>query len=145
MAPVARPVQAAKATVLKSECAGAGSNPNLVRLDVPEVRLDRHEPASMQVQRALHDAGVTGRAHELAASTAASGGQSDLYYHFYAVRVERPADDASFVPLSDALAACRLGEGDAQTQDLLGPVARETRWIPSLRMTVDRARSLTQA
>ena len=70
----------------------------------------------------------------------ASSGQSDLYYHFWARKVERPG--TNFILLSDALTLCRQGDGDVQTETALLRLADYLGWIPNLEMSVERARVL---
>jgi hypothetical protein len=87
---------------------------------------------------------LPGRPRQLAFHSAASSGQSDLYYHSVACRVETPTPEtrASYVPLAEALRLCRQGHGDAQSEATLLRLADHLGWIPELGMDLATVRGV---
>ncbi len=150
MDPVERPVLAAKGLALDSERTYKDENTDLVALDVPEIRVDLNGAkgdaigalADQAMQASLTARGVTAKATRLGASCDASPGQTDMRYHFFGAKIDKPKDTEAFVPLSDAIAACRAGQGDAATEALLLRLAKSESYVPTLRMTVERAQKM---
>lgn len=104
------------------------------RRDVTDAPLDR----GADFAKALKDTVELGR------PCGASSGQSDLYYHFGATKVDIPEKPTGegYVTLAEAIKECRSGEGDAQTEALLWRLADHLRWNPNLGMSwddIDRA------
>lgn len=146
MSPTERPALAAKALALDGERTYKDENTNLVALDVDNLKIEL-DGATGDKTNALADAAVVsafgeGSVKRLGAACDASPGQSDLRFHFFANQIETPKDKTAFVPLSEAIAACRDGAGDAATEALLLRLAADQRWIPSLGMSVDRAKKM---
>jgi hypothetical protein len=149
MEPVERPVMAIKGTNLVAECRYKDENVDLVREEAPEVRVavdeavgSSSETAAASVREELRRRGLAVEPRKLCEHTDASGGQTDLRYHFYAAQVPPPSATDGFVPLSDAIQMCRQGQGDVATESLLISLARSpgVDWIPELGMTVADAR-----
>lgn len=133
------PALAVKGFLDKSESGYHDQKTDLVRDNLPEFKLDLQDTEE-QLQRLVASSGYTGKAEKLISDQGASEGQSDLRYHFYALPSERGSD---FIPLREALRACRLGEaGDAQTEGALSFLADRLNYIPGLDMTVEEARKL---
>ena len=150
---VERPVLAVKGLALDGERSYKLENTELVRRDVPELQIQLEGAQAgaalaavlTGVKAGLTAAGITGAPVPLGAPVDASPGQTDLRYHFYGVTVAVPAEAAErarFVPLSDAIALCRQGEGDAATEALLLRLADAAGWVPSLRMSLATAEKL---
>jgi hypothetical protein len=132
---VERPVLAIKGLLPSSERNYRNENTDLARPDLPEYQVSP-KSAQMEVSHRIGAEPV-----QLCADQGASEGQSDLRYHFFAHRVEQPGAD--FVPLREALRACREGRaGDAQSEGALVFLADQLNYIPALDMTVDEARAL---
>lgn len=90
--------------------------------------------------------GLAGEPRRLGSSVDASPGQSDLRYHYFQLEVPLGMVDKRFVPLSQALKACRTeAHGDANTEALLLRLAEQTGWIPTLGMSVSAAKEASKA
>lgn len=84
--------------------------------------------------------GLAGAPKKLGSSVDASPGQSDLRYHLYHLEVPPGVADSRFIPLADALRACRQdGQGDTTTEALLLRLAAHAGWLPTLGMSVKAA------
>jgi hypothetical protein len=111
------------------------------RRDLEDFPLARSADALQQIRQRCG-----GEVMVLGEKTSASSGQCDLYYHFAASWVvELPVDADSFVPLAEAIALCRCGHGDAQTEGLLQRLADRLGWIPGLGMSLGEARPLLES
>ena len=77
-----------------------------------------------------------GLPHRLAQHSAASSGQSDLFYWSYSCRIDPPeaSDRKNFFTLADAIRLCRSGHGDAQSEATLLRLATHLDWLPQLGM-----------
>lgn len=111
----------------------SAANPPIRRLDISDVKVSRGQNPVVELREHF-----AGRLRTLSAKTGASGGQSDLYYHFLACETE-PAE--GFMPLSQAIRECRTGQGDAQTEATLLRLADSLQWIPSLNLSLEEART----
>lgn len=106
----------------------APSSPNIRRLDIEDLKLERDLNPLEQIDSAL-----AGEIMMLDAKTSASGGQCDLYYYYAACwRVKK---DDSFIPIAEAISACRQGQGDTHTEAVLQRLAQRLEWIPELGMS----------
>lgn len=131
---VERPVMAAKGLLPPSERSYRNENTDLVRPDLVEMKVTPGG-ARAEVEKAL---GVP--VTPLCSHQGASEGQTDLRYHYFAAEGKA---DASFVPLREALRACRQGNaGDAPMEGALDFLAWKKDYIPCLDMTVEEARRL---
>ena len=161
---IERPVMAAKGTVLADEIAYKNENYELVRKDLAEVKVELPLPASLspdelqakaktldipglarkQAAVALEARGLKAELTTLGSPVFASPGQSDLQFHFLGAELASPpADKSAFVPLSDALRLVRAeGQGDAGTEAALLRLADALGWVPSLGMSLGRAKKL---
>lgn len=97
-----------------------------------------------------------GRLGSLAPGNAASSGQSDLFYHYFACQVQpprvspstptsgnsNPGASSDYLPLSQAILLTREGHGDAQTEATLLRLADRLEWIPQLGMSREQALEL---
>lgn len=143
-----RPVMAAKALALDGERTYKDENTNLIAQDVMNLKFDIGDAKGGAITKIADEAvnfACGGAAKRLGAACDASPGQSDLRLHFFSNEVSTPTtktDKEGFIPLSDAIALCRGGEGDAGTEALLLRLATDQGWIPSLKMTVGRASKL---
>lgn len=164
MSEIDRPVMAAKGTALADEVAYKNENYDLVRRDLTEIRielplsselspeaiqtkanqLDIQALAFAQAEKSLAESGLKIQVQGLGSPVFASPGQADLQFHFFAAKLDAPPADASeFVPLSQALRLVRVGgQGDAGTEAALLRLADALGWIPSLDMSVGRARKI---
>lgn len=162
--PLERPVMAAKGTALAGEIAYENENYALVRDDLVEVKVQLPLPIDLSpselqqaskaldipklahdgVTQALSSRGVKADLAALGAPVFASPGQSDLQFHFFAARLSSPPPAAQgFVTLGEALRKVRTeGVGDAGTEAALLRLADAIGWVPSLGMSVERARKL---
>lgn len=111
----------------------------VTRLDVSDMKVARDQDPIVQLSGEF-----PGKLHRLGAKSGASGGQSDLYYHYLACETTQPQDKAGqeLVTLSEAIRLCRTGHGDSQTEAALLRLADSLNWIPSLQMDVDQAKHL---
>ena len=141
--PIERLPLAIKGLALDGECPGEADT-RLARLDVLEAKMHIGSEHRAHVIESLaeHAAeaivgarSISSAPRRLGSSFDASPGQSDLRYHLFAVEVPLKTVDRRFVPLSDALAAVRAGEGDAGTEAILLRLADDLDWIPGLRMS----------
>lgn len=92
----------------------------------------------------LEVSGLPGPVQPLSMHSAASSGQSDLYYHNLACRVDpgRLEDTSDFVTLAEAIRLCRTGQGDVQSEATLLRLADRLEWLPQLGMSRTQAREL---
>lgn len=113
----------------------APESPKVIRKDFEDVPISRDREALGQMPEGTRSLGQAG---------GASAGQSDLYYHFMAREVAVPENPTAegFVPISQAIALCRSGEGDAQTEALCERLCDDLEWIPNLELSVSQARRL---
>lgn len=162
--PIERPVMAAKGTALADQIAYKNENYALVRDDLVEVKVPLPLPITLSpselqqasaqldipkiaqdgVSQALSARGVKAELSTLGSPVFASPGQSDLQFHFFAARLSSPPSAGEhFLPLGEALRAVRTeGVGDAGTEAALLRLADALGWVPSLGMTLKRARKL---
>lgn len=112
----------------------APEEPNILRFDVEDIKINRDQPVEIKSMTLL------------GAPSSASSGQSDLYYHLYAQRVERipTGEKGKFYPLAEALRFCRTGHGDVQTEALLLRLAEKLEWEPTLGMSYEEVRAYTE-
>jgi hypothetical protein len=139
-----RPLQALKGTgVFGQECDPTQDNTNLVRKDLMDFKIDREEAAGPQLANLLaSELKVQSQPRELCAKTSTSSGSNDLYYHFYAVEVDKPPAGVQFVPLAQAVLGCRGGDADPLSESTLLSLYDQLGWIPQLGMSVESARQL---
>lgn len=129
-----RPSLAVRALALEGECQEPGLASSWLRQDVLDLKVSRDRPVAEQLAEY--------RPIQLGAPTTASAGQCDLKYSFWASEADSTSDLSDYVPLGQALKLCRSGEGDAQTEAALLRLAEHLRWIPTLGMSVEKARRL---
>lgn len=131
---VERPVMAVKGLLPPSERSYRNENTDLVRPDLLDFKV---HPSTALVEA---EKAVGGPVERLCAHQGASEGQTDLRYHLFSREV---AGGEGFVPLREALRACRQGDaGDAQMEGALDFLAWKKDYIPGLDMTVEEARRL---
>jgi hypothetical protein len=111
----------------------------VTRLDVSDRKVARDQDPILQLSEEF-----PGKLRRLGAKSGASGGQSDLYYHYLACETTQLQDKAGqqLVTLSEAIRLCRTGDGDSQTEAALVRLADSLNWIPSLQMDVEQAKQL---
>lgn len=117
----------------------APGSPAVRRRDLRDVPVPRGLDA-MIASGALEK--MFGRLGSLAPGNAASSGQSDLFYHYFACQIPPPRASAAatnFVPLGQAIRLTRQGHGDAQTEATLLRLADRLEWIPQLGMSREQA------
>ncbi len=135
----------------------APGSPAVRRRDIRDVPVPRNLDAMITsglVER------MFGRLGSLAPGNAASSGQSDLFYFYFACQVPTPSVSTStgetshwtsgpshpsdFLPLAEAIRLTRRGHGDAQTEATLLRLADRLEWIPQLGMSRDQALKLAE-
>jgi hypothetical protein len=80
-------------------------------------------------------AAVPGDIIQLGAPDVASAGQCDTQFHYFAARIDPPANKEGFVPLSQAVELCR--DSEAATKALLYRLADHLGWFCAKNMSLD--------